>query len=59
MFDTLVQIEVGPTKTVFQMHKGILCNVSAYFKAALEGDLIEVDHYAMDKDQFRTTPGLT
>ena len=55
----MVQIEVGPAKTVFQMHKGLLCNVAAYFRAALEGGFIEVGLSAVDKDQSMTTSGLT
>ncbi|KAG7004696.1 hypothetical protein G7Y79_00024g056460 [Physcia stellaris] len=48
MLDTMVQIEVGPTKTVFQLHKGLLCNVAAYFRAALEGAFIEAQQQKIE-----------
>ena len=40
-FDTMVIVKVGPLKTEFKVHKGLLCNVAPYFKAALEGDFFE------------------
>ena len=39
----MVQIEVGPSKETFQMHKKLLCSVAAYFRAALEGNFKEVN----------------
>ena len=43
--DSVVQFTVGPEKQVFHIHKGLLCNAAAYFRAALEGGFKEVcDH---------------
>lgn len=36
----MVQVKVGPEKT-FIIHKGLLCNSAAYFKAAFEGGFKE------------------
>ncbi|KAL8890625.1 MAG: hypothetical protein Q9215_002271 [Flavoplaca cf. flavocitrina] len=35
--DEVVTILVGPEKTPFRIHKGLLCSKSEYFRAALEG----------------------
>ncbi|KAM0799296.1 hypothetical protein BDR22DRAFT_856065 [Usnea florida] len=40
-FDTIVQIKVGPQKRLFNMHKRLLCNTSAFFEAALNGNFKE------------------
>ena len=40
-FDGLVHVIVGPQKQVFFLHKEILCNVSSYFRAALDGSFAE------------------
>lgn len=40
LFDAVVQVKVGPEKT-FIIHKGLLCNSAAYFKAAFEGGFKE------------------
>ena len=40
-FDGLVEVVVGPQKQVFRLSKVILCNVSSYFRAALEGSFAE------------------
>ena len=37
----MVQVKVGPNKTVFTFHKDLLCNTAAYFRAALEGSFKE------------------
>ena len=42
IFDTIAQIEVGPGRNIFYVHKGLLCNIAPYFKAALEGGFREV-----------------
>ncbi|KAL8822219.1 MAG: hypothetical protein Q9191_007044, partial [Dirinaria sp. TL-2023a] len=41
MLDTVVLIKVGPEKTEFGIHKGVLCNASPFFRAALEGGFKE------------------
>ena len=40
-FNGLVEVIVGPQKQLFRLHKEILCNVSSYFRAALEGSFAE------------------
>ncbi|KAL2044448.1 hypothetical protein N7G274_003153 [Stereocaulon virgatum] len=40
-FDIIVVVKVGPLKTEFKMHKGLLCNVALSFKAALDGHFAE------------------
>lgn len=40
-FDTTVQIIVGQNKKAFTIHKGILYNVTPYFRAAFEGQFLE------------------
>ena len=32
---------VGPSQEVFEIHRGILCNLSAYFRAAIDGKFKE------------------
>lgn len=41
MFDTIVYVKVGPDAIVFSMHKGVLCEGSAFFRAALDGQFKE------------------
>lgn len=41
LYRDLVTIKVGAEKSVFLVHKGILCRESSYFKAALEGNFRE------------------
>ncbi|MCJ1461297.1 hypothetical protein MMC28_011679 [Mycoblastus sanguinarius] len=41
-FSTIARIIVGPEKQLFQIHKDLLCNVSTYFNAALNGQFKEV-----------------
>ena len=41
MFDTIVEIAVGPEKVLFNIHKGLLCRNSSYFRSALEGEFKE------------------
>ncbi|KAK3174362.1 hypothetical protein OEA41_001606 [Lepraria neglecta] len=40
-FDDIFQVKVGPKKTIFKIHKTLLCNSSPYFKAAFEGHFKE------------------
>ena len=40
-FDAIVIVKVGPSKTPFNMHKGLLCNAAPYFKAAFDGNFTE------------------
>lgn len=37
MFDTIVYVKVGPDAIVFSIHKGVLCEGSAFFRAAFDG----------------------
>ena len=41
MLDTIALIKVGPEKTEFRIHKGVLCNASSFFRTALEGGFKE------------------
>ena len=41
LFDTIVYVKVGKDLKAFGLHKGLLCNRSAYFRAALEGNFKE------------------
>ena len=41
-FDTgIVQVIVGQEEKVFNMHKGVLCNVAPFFRAAFDGQFVE------------------
>ena len=40
-FDAIVVVKVGPSKTPFNMHKGLLCSAAPYFKAAFNGSFTE------------------
>ena len=58
MFDTIVEITVGPDEVLFKLHKGLLCNASTYFKAALEGGFKEASEKKIslpedDPDMFK------
>ena len=55
MFDEIALLIVGPRKAVFGMHKGLLCSVSSYFKAALQGGSKEAQEQRIelpDDDPF-------
>ena len=56
MFDTVVEIKVGPRQVLFNVHKGLLCNASSFFKAALDGGIKEVSErqIALPEDDPRT-----
>ncbi|MCJ1484693.1 hypothetical protein MMC06_004866 [Schaereria dolodes] len=41
LFDNIVFVEIGPEKTRFGIHRGLLCEYSAYFRAALRGNFQE------------------
>ena len=41
LYDSIVIIYVGPGKSRFDVHKGLLCSVSDFFKAACNGQFIE------------------
>lgn len=43
MLDTMVVLKVGPERTEFRVHRGLLCQSSPYFRAALEGDFKEAE----------------
>ncbi|KAL2041386.1 hypothetical protein N7G274_005768 [Stereocaulon virgatum] len=47
-FDDIVDIFVGPSRHHFQMHKDLLCNVSTYFPAALNGYLKEAQEQKIE-----------
>lgn len=38
---SIVQVIVGQSKKAFIMHRGILCKVAPYFRAAFEGNFLE------------------
>ncbi|KAL9627738.1 MAG: hypothetical protein Q9164_007508, partial [Protoblastenia rupestris] len=40
-FNGIVQAKVGPVKTTFTFHKGMLTSISPYFHAAFEGAFME------------------
>ena len=40
-FYAIVIVKVGPSKTPFNMHRGLLCNAAPYFKAAFNGNFTE------------------
>lgn len=48
VFDSIVHLTVGPEKEIFKLHKGLLCNASPFFKAALEGKFVESTNQAID-----------
>ena len=56
MLDTIVNLKVGPTKTPFEVHKGLLCNASPYFRAALEGGFKEATTQTIEWPE--ETPGI-
>jgi len=43
MLDSMVVLKAGPTKTEFRVHRGLLCQISPYFRAALEGGFKEAE----------------
>ncbi|MCJ1283878.1 hypothetical protein MMC26_003209 [Xylographa opegraphella] len=48
LFNDWVTLVVGPEKKIFKMHMGLLCSVSPYFKAALEGDFKEAQEQVIE-----------
>ncbi|MCJ1243470.1 hypothetical protein MMC30_000667 [Trapelia coarctata] len=48
LYDDIVLIVVGKKKRVFKMHKGLLCSVSDYFTAALEGAFKEASEQKIE-----------
>ncbi|MCJ1379094.1 hypothetical protein MMC17_002194 [Xylographa soralifera] len=48
LFTDVATLVVGPEKQVFKMHKELLCSVSPYFKAALEGDFKEAQEQKIE-----------
>ena len=44
LYDSLVTILVGPQEIRFDLHRGLLCASSDFFKAAITGDFKEHDH---------------
>ena len=44
----MVILKAGPKKTPFQIHKGLLCKASPYFRAALEGGFNEAKAQIID-----------
>lgn len=43
LYDSIVIVIVGPTEHHFDLHKGLLCSWSGFFKAALNGNFIETE----------------
>lgn len=41
MLDTIVVLKVGSQKEAIRVHRGLLCNASPYFRAALQGGFTE------------------
>ena len=50
LFDQIITIEVGPEKTKFHVHKGLLVYYSAYFRGALEGNFKEAKEHTIYMD---------
>lgn len=46
----MVRVKVGANKTLFKLHRQILCNVAPYFEAAFKGGFVEA------KDQVLELP---
>lgn len=44
----MVQVKAGPNKTLFTLHKKILCDVAPYFKAAFEGGFVEATDQTLE-----------
>lgn len=44
----MVVVKVGTDRTVFRMHKRIICNVSPFFKAAFEGKFAEAQKQVLE-----------
>ena len=44
----MVQVKVGPGKTLFKLHKKILCDVAPYFEAAFEGGFKEATEQVLE-----------
>jgi hypothetical protein len=43
LYDTLAVVLVGPEKHRFDLHRGLLCKTSDFFKAAFEGKFMEAE----------------
>lgn len=43
MLDSIVVLKAGPAKTEYRVHRGLLCQNSPYFRAALEGGFREAE----------------
>lgn len=43
MLDSIVVLKAGPAKTEYRVHRGLLCQSSPYFRAALEGGFKEAE----------------
>ncbi|MCJ1435527.1 hypothetical protein MMC27_004901 [Xylographa pallens] len=52
LFNDWATLVVGPEKKVFKMHKGLLCSVSPYFKAALKGDFKEAQEQVIELTEY-------
>ena len=48
LLDEISLLIVGPEKILFGMHKGLLCSVSTYFKAALQGGFKEAEEQRIE-----------
>ncbi len=48
MLDTIVVLKTGPEKTAIRVHRGLLCQSSPYFRAALEGEFKEAESQTID-----------
>ena len=43
----MVQVKVGPNRSLFRFHKKILCNAALYFEAAFKGGFVEAKDQAL------------
>ena len=44
----MVQVKVGPSKTIFRLHRKILYNVTPYFEAAFEAGFVEAAEQVLE-----------
>jgi len=56
MLDTIVVLKAGPEKIEFRVHKGLLCQSSPYFRAALEDEFKEAESQIVEwpKEKYET-----
>ncbi|KAI4134206.1 MAG: hypothetical protein LQ347_001717 [Umbilicaria vellea] len=47
LFDTVVHVKVGKDARIFVLHRGLLCDRSAYFRAAFEGRFREAEEHVL------------